>query len=88
VAQNDKRENTGLGVAEVRLSGTVEMIIPSGSSAEREKIQIRIKRGDDIYGVIRIENTLLDADGKPVALKNGAEVEITITSQPSLAARA
>jgi hypothetical protein len=88
VVQNDKPENIGLGVAAVKLSGTVEMIIPSGSRAEREKVQIRIKRGNDIYGVIRIQNTLLDADGKPVALKIGAEVDITITSQPSLVARA
>ena len=77
-------QNIGFGVAAVKLSGTVEMIVPRDASAERERVQIRIKRGDEVYGVIRIENTLQDADGKPVTLKNGAEVEITITSNLDL----
>jgi hypothetical protein len=75
------RENMRFGVAAAELSGTVEKIIPRGSS-ERQRVQIRVKRGDETYGVIRIENILLGADDKPVALKKGANVYITITSNP------
>jgi hypothetical protein len=77
----DNRENMGFGVAAAELSGTVEKIISRGSS-ERQRVQIRVKRGDEAYGVIRIENILLGADDKPVALKKGANVYITITSNP------
>ena len=79
MAQNEKCE-IGFGTAAVKLPGIVEKIIPGGSSAERERVQIRVKRGDDIYGVIRIENALLADDGKSLALKDGVEVDITITS--------
>jgi hypothetical protein len=80
MGQRYNSENIGLGVAAVKLSGTVEMIVPRAFSAECERVQIRVQRGDDICGVIRISNTLYDVLGKPVALKNGAEVNITITS--------
>ena len=37
-----------------------------------------MKDGDDLYKEIRIENALQDEDGNEVALKEGAEVEVTV----------
>jgi hypothetical protein len=62
----------------VTLPGTVEKIIPSPYPSEPEKAQISVKDGDDLYKEIRIENALQDEDGNEVALKKGAEVEVTV----------
>jgi hypothetical protein len=62
----------------VTLPGTVEKIIPSPHPSEPEKAQIAVKKADDLYKEIRIENALQDEDGNEVALKAGAEVEVTV----------
>jgi len=66
----------------VTLPGTVEKIIPPVVPSDPEKAQIVIDGGDELYREIRVENTLQDADGNPVALKKGAEVEVTIAADP------
>jgi hypothetical protein len=40
-------------------------------------VQISVKDGDDLYKEIRIENALQDEEGNEVALKEGAEVDVT-----------
>jgi uncharacterized protein YfaS (alpha-2-macroglobulin family) len=60
------------------LPGTVEKIIPSRDAFEAEKMQIEITGADDIYREIRIENRLIDDNGKPVRLKKGATVAVTV----------
>jgi hypothetical protein len=62
----------------VTLPGTVEKIIASPHPSEPEKAQISVKDGDDLYKEIRIENALQDEDGNEVALKEGAEVDVTV----------
>ncbi len=62
----------------VTLPGTVEKVIPARSPIEPEKAQISVTDADELYQEIRVENTLQDADGNPVALKVGAQVEVTI----------
>jgi hypothetical protein len=62
----------------ITLPGTVEKIIPSPHPSEPEKAQISVKDGDDLYKEIRIENALQDEDGNEVALKEGADVEVTV----------
>ncbi|MGH9545640.1 MAG: hypothetical protein ACRD23_10535 [Terriglobales bacterium] len=62
----------------VTLPGTVEKIIPSVHPSLPEKAQIDIEGADDLYREIRVENTLQDEAGKPVALKPGAHVDVTI----------
>jgi predicted DNA-binding antitoxin AbrB/MazE fold protein len=71
----------GLYVGKNRMSlfpGTVEKIIPSPHPTEPEKAQISLKDGEDLYKEIRIEKALQDEDGNEVALKEGAEVEVTV----------
>jgi hypothetical protein len=64
----------------VTLPGTVEKVIPPIIPVEPEKAQISVKGAEDLYKEIRVENTLLDENGKPVALKPGSEVDVTITA--------
>src|ERR1700740_2864878 len=65
----------------VTLPGKVEKIIPGIVPAMPDKAQIVVEGADDLYKEIRVENTLQDEDGKPVALKKGAEVEVTIEAE-------
>jgi hypothetical protein len=60
------------------LPGTVEKIIKPAHPSLPEKAQIAVEGADDLYREIRIENVLKDEDGKKVALKQGAQVEVTI----------
>lgn len=50
--------------------------------ATKEKAQISVQGADDLYREIRIENTMQDTNGQPVALKEGAEVDVTIEADP------
>jgi hypothetical protein len=65
----------------VTLTGKVEKIIPAIGN-EPEKAQITVEGADDLYREVRIENALQDVDGKPVSLKKGAEVDVTIEADP------
>ena len=60
------------------LPGTVEKIIKSPNPREPEKAQIAIEGAEDLYREIRIDNVLKDEDGQDVALRQGAEVEVTV----------
>jgi hypothetical protein len=60
------------------LPGTVEKIIKPAHPSLPEKAQIAVEGADDLYREIRIENVLQDEAGKKVALKQGAQVEVTI----------
>jgi uncharacterized protein YfaS (alpha-2-macroglobulin family) len=68
--------------ASTTLPGTVEQIIRSPSPNEPEKAEIAVEGADDLYKEIRIENTLVDEEGKEVKLKKGAQVEVTIEAEP------
>jgi hypothetical protein len=64
--------------ATVTLPGTVERVIKSFDPDKPDKAQIAIEGAEDLYREIRIENTLQDKNGEEVALKPGAEVDVTI----------
>jgi hypothetical protein len=66
--------------ASITLPGTVEKVIPSPHPSIPEKAQISIDAADDLYKEIRIENRLINEDGKEVKLKVGAEVEVTVAA--------
>jgi hypothetical protein len=73
----------GLENPSVTLPGTVEKIIPSPHPSEPEKAQIGIDGADDLYRELRVENSLQDENGNQVALKPGAQVEVTIEADPN-----
>ena len=58
--------------------GTVQKIIKPVVSGEPEKAEIAVEGADELYKEIRIENTLIRQDGKEVALKRGAQVDVII----------
>ena len=61
------------------LPGRVEKVIrPHPSSGEPEKAQIAVEGADHLYREIRVPNSLTDANGHKVKLKEGAEVEVKI----------
>ncbi len=65
----------------ITLPGKVEKIIPGVVSTMPDKAQITVEGADHLYKEIRVENTLQDENGKPVSLKPGAEVEVTIEAE-------
>jgi len=74
----DEDEDTSPEKVNVTLPGTVEKIIPAIGNLVPEKAQIQVEGADDLYREVRIDNTLEDADGNPVSLKKGADVDVTI----------
>jgi len=74
---NGEKEDSGKK-PNVTLPGTVEKIIPAIGDHIPEKAEIKIEGADDLYREVRIENKMIDADGNPVKLKKGAEVDVTI----------
>jgi|GraSoi2013_100cm_1033763.scaffolds.fasta_scaffold00455_9 hypothetical protein len=67
----------------VTLPGTVEKIIPAVYPSESDKAQIAIDGADHLYREIRVPNTLQDESGNEVALKPGADVDVTIEADAS-----
>jgi hypothetical protein len=86
MADTPKEADSAPEKATVTLEGTVEKIIPAMGTHVAEKAQIAVHGGEELYKEIRVENELLDADGKPVALKVGAAVEVTIAAPPEATA--
>ncbi|MGA7295408.1 MAG: hypothetical protein WBW53_08680 [Terriglobales bacterium] len=62
----------------ITLPGFVEKIVKPVIPSEPEKAQIAVEGADDLYREIRVENTLHNADGEKVRLKQGAVVDVTI----------
>jgi len=67
----------------VTLPATVEKIIPAVPFVRPEQAQISVTDGEAFYKEIRVENTLQDENGNPVALKPGADVQVTIEADKS-----
>jgi hypothetical protein len=45
------------------------------------KVEISITQADDLFREIRIENNFTDIDGGPVALTNGARLDVTFEAE-------
>ncbi|HUK47271.1 MAG TPA: hypothetical protein VLW06_06755 [Terriglobales bacterium] len=61
------------------LPGVVEKII--NPIVGPEKAQIAVEGADHLYREIRIENKLIDENGRKVGLKPGAEVDVTVEAE-------
>ena len=82
MADTTKKDDDKQETAAVTLPGTVQNVIPA-NSVEPEKAEVAVDGADDLYREIRVENTLQDPKGNPVALKKGADVEVTIEASTS-----
>jgi hypothetical protein len=58
--------------------GIVQKIIKPADPRDPEQAQIAVEGAEELYREIRIENTLQDEEGQDVALKPGAQVDVTI----------
>jgi hypothetical protein len=47
-----------------------------------EKAQVAVEGADHLYRELRIDNKLTDPEGHKVALKPGAQVEVTVEAGP------
>lgn len=65
------------------MPGVVEKIIRPLIPNEPEKAQIAVEGADHLYREIRIENTMTNADGETVGLKEGAQVDVVIVADDS-----
>ena len=66
----------------VTVPGTVQKVIKPVVAGQPEKAEIAVEGADELYREIRIENTLTNAEGEPVSLKRGAEVQVTVEADP------
>jgi hypothetical protein len=55
----------------------VQKIVKSVYPGQVEKVEIEIPAADDLFREIRIENKLTGVDGQPVALRTGAQLDVT-----------
>jgi hypothetical protein len=69
-----------LDVKSPTMAGKVDKIIPAINPDENDKAQISIENADHLYKEIRIDNLFTNKDGEEVALKLGAEVDLTIAA--------
>src|SRR5882757_4845473 len=72
------QQNSPTDHATVTMAGTVEKIIQTPGTPE--KAQITVENAEHLYREIRIENVLRTDQGETVALKPGAEVDVTIAA--------
>lgn len=74
-------------IAKTVLPGRVEKVIHAHPhSGEPEKAQIAIEGADHLYKEIRVPNRLIDDNGHKVKLKPGAEVDVRIEAEATVAA--
>ena len=60
---------------------TVKKVFKSTHPSQPEKVEILIGTADELFREIRIENTLMSADGRTVALKDGAHLDVTFEAE-------
>lgn len=65
------------------VSAVVKKLLQPVLPGQHEKMEISITEADHLYREIRLENLLTDIDGLPVALKNGAHLEVTFEAEPT-----
>ena len=82
MSEKSKAEKSPAEKSTITLPATVEKIIPSVIPGQPDKAQISVEGADHLYKEIRVDNTLHDSNGKPVSLKKGADVEVTIAAEP------
>jgi hypothetical protein len=82
MSQQSEQKQSSQQKASKTMPGVVEKIVTPVIPSEPEKAQIAVEGADHLYREIRVENRLKDEDGKEVALKPGAEVDVTIEAHP------
>jgi hypothetical protein len=59
----------------------VTKIVKPAFDSQPAKVEISISQADELFREIRIENNFTDVDGGPVALTNGARLDVTFEAE-------
>ena len=59
----------------------VTKVVKPVFEGQSAKVEISISQADDLFREIRIENNFTDVDGGPVALTNGARLDVTFEAE-------
>ena len=59
----------------------VTKIVKPAFEGQPAKVEISISQADDLFREVRIENNFTDSDGGPVALANGARLDVTFEAE-------
>ena len=59
----------------------VTKVVKPAFDGQPVKVEISISQADDLFREIRIENNFNDVDGGPVALTNGARLDVTFEAE-------
>jgi len=73
--------HNGLGLrrrAEKRLEAVAKQVMKPVFPNQPERLEIFIPDAEDLFREIRIENTFFDGHGNPLALKEGAILDLTL----------
>jgi hypothetical protein len=66
-----------------KLRATVQKVIKPAFPGQVEKAQIDVHDGEAFYKEIRIENVVIDPEGKKARLREGAEVDVIVEADSS-----
>ncbi len=64
------------------VSGVAQKIVKSIYPKHADNVEIALAEAEDLFREIRIENTFTGVNGQPVALKQGARVDVTFEANP------
>lgn len=63
------------------VTAVVTRVVNPAFEGQPAKVEISISQADELFREIRIENNFTDVDGGPVALTNGARLDVTFESE-------
>jgi hypothetical protein len=63
------------------VQAVVTKIVKPAFEGQPAKVEISISQADDLFREIRIENKFTDVDGGPVALTDGARLDVTFEAE-------
>jgi hypothetical protein len=75
-----KTMNAPTNTAKQVLHGYVQKVIPNMYPAEPQRIQVLIDEAVELYCELRINNDFRDGVGKPITLREGDKITITVES--------
>ena len=71
-----------------KLRAVVQKVLKPTFPRDKEKVEISVEEGDELYREIRVENSLTGEDGEKVRLKPGAEIDVVLEADSNATTKA